>query len=158
MVLGGTLAIPAAVVFFGVAGATAIAANGSFDLGIVAMGTVLGEIERQGKLDDAVEKLNTTLKINPFYAEAHCNLGITFQDMGKANLARSSFTRAVEISPGMAEAHNGLAEVSIDQGQLKDAMLSVKQALKINPDYSEAQNPLGIVLNKKGKTDSFFGC
>jgi len=44
VVLGGTLAIPAAVVFFGVAGATAIAANGSFDLGIVAMGTVLGEI------------------------------------------------------------------------------------------------------------------
>ncbi len=44
VVLGGTIAIPAAVVFFGVAGATAIANNGSFDLGIVAMGTVLGEI------------------------------------------------------------------------------------------------------------------
>ncbi|MDX1644387.1 MAG: sodium-dependent transporter [Thermoanaerobaculia bacterium] len=40
VVLGGTLAIPAAVVFFGVAGATAIAQGGSFDLGIVAMGAV----------------------------------------------------------------------------------------------------------------------
>lgn len=44
VVLGGTLAIPAAVVFFGVTGATAIAASGSFDLGIVAMGTVFGEM------------------------------------------------------------------------------------------------------------------
>ena len=44
VVLGGTIAIPAAVVFFGVAGTTAIAKTGSFDLGIVAMGTVLGEI------------------------------------------------------------------------------------------------------------------
>lgn len=44
VVLGGTLAIPAAVVFFGVAGATAIATAGSFDLGIVAMGTVFGEM------------------------------------------------------------------------------------------------------------------
>jgi SNF family Na+-dependent transporter len=44
VVLGGTLAIPAAVVFFGVAGATAIATSGSFDLGIVAMGTVFGEM------------------------------------------------------------------------------------------------------------------
>ena len=40
VVLGGTIAIPAAVVFFGVAGATAIAAGGTYDLGIVAMGVV----------------------------------------------------------------------------------------------------------------------
>ncbi len=40
VVLGGTIAIPAAVVFFGVAGATEIARRGSFDLGIVAMGVV----------------------------------------------------------------------------------------------------------------------
>jgi neurotransmitter:Na+ symporter, NSS family len=40
VVLGGTIAIPAAVTFFGVAGATAIAAGGSFDVGIVAMGVV----------------------------------------------------------------------------------------------------------------------
>ncbi len=40
VVLGGTIAIPAAVVFFGVAGATAIATGGPFDLGIVAMSVV----------------------------------------------------------------------------------------------------------------------
>jgi SNF family Na+-dependent transporter len=38
VVLGSTIAIPAAVVFFGVAGATAIAQGGAFDLGIIAMG------------------------------------------------------------------------------------------------------------------------
>ncbi len=40
VVLGGTIAIPAAVVFFGVTGAMAIAQGGTFDLGIVAMGVV----------------------------------------------------------------------------------------------------------------------
>jgi NSS family neurotransmitter:Na+ symporter len=40
VVLGGTIAIPAAVTFFGVTGATAIAAGGSFDVGIVSMGVV----------------------------------------------------------------------------------------------------------------------
>lgn len=40
VVLGGTIAIPAAVTFFGIAGATAIAAGGSFDVGIVSMGVV----------------------------------------------------------------------------------------------------------------------
>ncbi len=40
VVLGGTIAIPAAVVFFGVAGAMQIAQGGTYDLGIVAMGVV----------------------------------------------------------------------------------------------------------------------
>ena len=44
VVLGGTIAIPAAVVFFGVTGATAIAQGGSFDLGIVAMGVVFQKL------------------------------------------------------------------------------------------------------------------
>lgn len=40
VVLGGTVAIPAAVTFFGVTGAMAIAARGSFDFGIIAMAVV----------------------------------------------------------------------------------------------------------------------
>jgi SNF family Na+-dependent transporter len=40
VVLGGTIAITAAVVFFGVQGAVTIAEGGTYDLGIVAMGVV----------------------------------------------------------------------------------------------------------------------
>ncbi len=40
VVLGGTIAITAAVVFFGVSGAVEIAEAGTYDLGIVAMGVV----------------------------------------------------------------------------------------------------------------------
>jgi SNF family Na+-dependent transporter len=40
VVLGGTIAITAAVVFFGVQGAVSIAEGGTYDLGIVAMGVV----------------------------------------------------------------------------------------------------------------------
>ena len=44
VVLGGTIAIPAAVVFFGVAGAMAIAQGGSFDLGFATMPVVFQQI------------------------------------------------------------------------------------------------------------------
>ena len=44
VVLGGTIAIPAAVTFFGVSGAMAIASQGSFDFGIIAMGVVLSNL------------------------------------------------------------------------------------------------------------------
>lgn len=44
VVLGGTIAIPAAVAFFGVAGAMAIAQGGSFDLGFATMPVVFQQI------------------------------------------------------------------------------------------------------------------
>jgi NSS family neurotransmitter:Na+ symporter len=44
VVLGGSIAIPAAVVFFGVAGATAVAQSGSFNLGFATMPVVFQQI------------------------------------------------------------------------------------------------------------------
>jgi neurotransmitter:Na+ symporter, NSS family len=44
VVLGGTIAIPAAVVFFGVTGATAIAQSGSFNLGFATMPVVFQQL------------------------------------------------------------------------------------------------------------------
>ena len=44
VVLGGSLAIPAVVTFFGVTGAVAIAKGGSFDLGFIAMPLVFNQL------------------------------------------------------------------------------------------------------------------
>ncbi len=44
VVLGGTIAIPAAVTFFGVAGATAIAQSGSFNLGFATMPVIFQQM------------------------------------------------------------------------------------------------------------------
>jgi NSS family neurotransmitter:Na+ symporter len=44
VVLGGSLAIPAVVTFFGVAGAVSIAKGGSFDLGFIAMPLVFNKL------------------------------------------------------------------------------------------------------------------
>lgn len=44
VVLGGSLAIPAVVAFFGIAGAVAIAKQGSFDLGFIAMPLVFNQL------------------------------------------------------------------------------------------------------------------
>lgn len=46
VVLGGSIAIPAAVVFFGVAGAMQIAQGGSFDLGFATMPVVFQQIDK----------------------------------------------------------------------------------------------------------------
>lgn len=50
VVLGGSIAIPAAVVFFGVAGATSIAGSGSFNLGFATMPVIFQSLPLGGLL------------------------------------------------------------------------------------------------------------
>ena len=54
VVLGGSIAIPAAVAFFGVAGAMAVAQSGSFNLGFVAMPIVFQEMPFGGRIFGAM--------------------------------------------------------------------------------------------------------
>lgn len=50
VVLGGSIAIPAAVVFFGVSGAVAVAGSGSFNLGFVTMPVIFQQLPMGGLL------------------------------------------------------------------------------------------------------------
>ena len=50
VVLGGTIAIPAAVVFFGVSGAIAVAGSGSFNLGFAALPVIFQQLPLGGLL------------------------------------------------------------------------------------------------------------
>ena len=54
VVLGGSIAIPAAVAFFGVAGAATVAQSGSFNLGFVAMPIVFQELPFGGRIFGAL--------------------------------------------------------------------------------------------------------
>ena len=54
VVLGGSIAIPAAVAFFGVAGAMQVAQSGSFNLGFVAMPIVFQELPFGGRIFGAM--------------------------------------------------------------------------------------------------------
>ena len=54
VVLGGSIAIPAAVAFFGVAGAMTVAQSGSFNLGFVAMPIVFQELPFGGQIFGAM--------------------------------------------------------------------------------------------------------
>ena len=47
--------------------------------------------------------------MNPGYAEAHNNLGVALQDLGRLDEAESSYKQAIALKPGYAEAHQHLS-------------------------------------------------
>ena len=45
------------------------------------------------------------MQLAPQDAEAHSNLGITLQELGRLDEAEASYTQAIALKPDFAEAH-----------------------------------------------------
>jgi len=89
--------------------------------------------------------------LKPDYAEAHSNLGITLQVLGRLDEAETSYTQAIALKPNLAEAHYRLGNTLQELSRLKEAEASYAQAIALKPDYADAHNNLGVTLQELGR-------
>ena len=59
-------------------------------------------------MSEAVFYFSEALRINPKFANAHCNLGLVLNDLEDYQPAIRHFKIALEINPDYIEAFNGL--------------------------------------------------
>jgi predicted O-linked N-acetylglucosamine transferase (SPINDLY family) len=111
-----------------------------------------------GKLDDAAECYRQAIALNPHYAEAHNNLGVTLRTLGKHDDAMANYRRALEIKHDLVEAHSNLGDALYNLGRLDDAVESYRWALQIKPDYAQVCNNLGSALQQCGQLDDAVAC
>jgi Flp pilus assembly protein TadD len=70
---------------------------------------MLGSIgHSRGRLDDAVQEFQMSLKLNPLNANAHNSLGVVFALQGHLDEAIREFKAALEIEPAHINAQNNL--------------------------------------------------
>jgi Flp pilus assembly protein TadD len=82
---------------------------------------------------------------------AYNNLGLAYNDIGRAAEAMEDFKQAIKIKPYYAEAHTNLGTVYTKLGRWQDAMDAHKEAIKIKPGLAVAHNNLGVVYTKLGR-------
>jgi len=111
------------------------------------------EHHRSGRLAEAERIYRLVLVEQPGNAEAHYNLGVVLQSMGKQDEAIASYRRAIECKPEFAQAHNNLASALKAVGKMEQAVESYRQAIARKPDYAEAHFNLGNTLRDMGKSD-----
>ena len=115
---------------------------------------LLGVIaHKREKNDIAVDLIARALAIKPDYAEAHSNLGLALQALGRLDESVASYHKALAIKPDFAESHYNLGRALHALGKLDDAVASYHEALTIKPDYAEAHNNIGKALQTLGKLD-----
>jgi len=85
--------------------------------------------------------------------EAYFNLGVYYNDNGRAGEAIEQFKKAIEINPRYAMAHNNLGIAYTKIGMLDEAVYEYEQALAINPRHAKAHYNLGVVYFRQGDFD-----
>lgn len=111
------------------------------------------ELEKQGKLEEAMEHYLETLRINPRYAISHDNLGLLLQRKGKLEESAIHFRKAIQEDPSFWESFNNLGYVLNMLGRQDEAVTYFQKALEINPYSLEAHNNLANIFSIKGEIE-----
>jgi len=99
----------------------------------------------------AIDCFTKALLIKPESAEAHHNLGMAFERLGKFENAEISYRNALQYKNDSAESYNNLGNILRELLQPNQAIECFKNALAIKADYPEAMNNLGWTLYEENQ-------
>jgi tetratricopeptide (TPR) repeat protein len=90
--------------------------------------------------------LERAVELNPYYAEAHNNLGVALVETDKPAEAVRQFRLALDVNPDFVQARHNLALALIQAGDCAGALPHLRQALDANPEALDLLNAAAWVL------------
>jgi predicted O-linked N-acetylglucosamine transferase (SPINDLY family) len=106
-------------------------------LGWKILGALLGA---DARTDEAVAAMQTSTRLMPDDAEAHCNLGTTLTKLNRYREAEACHKRALEIDPAFATAHYRLGMTYEQQGRYPEAEASLRTGIALKTDYAQGED------------------
>lgn len=107
---------------------------------------------RQGRIAEAIDFGQRTVRALPTLAKAHAELGLAFAAEKNTDDAVSELREAVRLNPADPYALTDLGLVLAQTGKISEGIDMLQEALRLNPKSAEAHNDLGIILFAAGKT------
>jgi protein O-mannosyl-transferase len=90
--------------------------------------------EREGRIDDAIRYLSSSVEINPSDAEAQRLLGVALGMSGQTTQARIQFEKVIELEPNNAHGWYNLGIALGQMGETEAAREAISKAKKLDPD------------------------
>jgi tetratricopeptide (TPR) repeat protein len=100
------------------------------------------QLARANNIPKAIAKLENAIRIDPYYRDAHLNLGVAYTRVGRNADARAEFQKALDLGPPAAPLYVDLAFTSLVLRQYSDAESYARKALELDPANSYAQQAL----------------
>ena len=93
----------------------------------------------------AIEKLELAIRLDPYFREAHLNLGAQYARLGRYQEAMTHLQTSIEIGPPDPKAYSNLAFCYLQLRQFADAGNFAKKALALDPENKPAQTILRVI-------------
>jgi tetratricopeptide (TPR) repeat protein len=106
------------------------------------------EAMRQGRSDQALNKVSEFLSTHPKDAQARLLKGVILVELGKTAEAIQVFTTMTEELPELPEPYNNLAVIYASQGEYEKARTLLELALHTHPSYGTAHENLADIYAK----------
>lgn len=105
-----------------------------------------------GRPEAAVACFLEATTLQPDFFDAHGNLFITYERLGRLAEASASLEQAIALRPEFAELHFNLGNILVGLGRRDEAVTSLRRAVELRPDHAQALHNLGMVLLDLGRT------
>ncbi|MEK7619812.1 MAG: tetratricopeptide repeat protein [Patescibacteria group bacterium] len=112
--------------------------------------------ERQGRMNDAIGKMESVAQYNQLDVGVFFQLGMLYlqrDGMGDMDRARTAFEHAVKLAPGYANAHWFLASIYEVEGDIAAAVREVEAVLELNPSNDIVEARLERLLTGQISTE-----
>lgn len=124
------------------AGSVALAASKLFDEAI--------EQHSKGRLDAAIEKLASSLVLNPNNAEAYNMLAVCYDEKGQYRNAQNEYKKALKLDATNPRFLNNLGYSYYLAGDYGNSVKWYGKGLKTSPDDKRLHNNIGLAYGRKG--------
>ena len=107
-----------------------------------------------GTEQEALDSLETAVKLDPNHFKARLHLGRTYYDHNQHPKARRQFEAVLEKDPDYAWLHYHLSMLHSNRGDFQAAIRELERELELHPGHSQARLELGEWLVKIGRYQS----
>jgi tetratricopeptide (TPR) repeat protein len=107
------------------------------------------ELQRQGRIDEALHQYREAVRINPSLALAHINLGLLLLQEGRVEESIGVFREALDHHPELAPIHDSLGVALARAGRFADAVKHFEIALQLDPESARTRQNLQRIRERR---------
>jgi tetratricopeptide (TPR) repeat protein len=112
------------------------------------------ELEKAGKIEEAIREHEAALATDPGNVQAHVNLITLYGRAGQPAKAKQQFEATIKLNAGRSDAWYDYGVLLFGERDYAGAEQAFRHALAINPYYAEAHNNLGAIYEQQGRIDA----
>lgn len=114
-------------------------------------------LERQGKIERAIECYERALELNPNLIDARINLGMLWLKKGGITRARNEWEQVLQLNPSNVRALLNLGALELRDGKHLAAQSLFEKALERSPENAMIWNNLGVLHAGLGRAQEAVG-